>query len=464
MKLLYKIILLFGVLLLIGLSLYFLKDYKRLTLFDAKSESSAGASYLHDDFCGYNEYSESLDQMESLDNISVLGAGEDVKLSNNNYGGEKSLEYYLPADTSNQTKVSGAVKSSLVRWSESGVYSAWIHLDDRYGVKSISLSLVSDNGARRFRPMENIITEEENRIKSDDIYPNYHLPEKDNEGNDEWEDYMLSNGWNYLFWRSDEFEDSGDFSIESVDSYQIEINYYDGYRTQSINVDNLRVSDGLQIKKNPLAGNWYAPNGMPQYGVFDVEKGEDECYARLLNVRQKQYPSNGDHVRIISKETTSENFIEKIEFEAVDYQPQNKKNSYFRFQYDFDKEYDPGHDWFGAFVSLEYDKFGLISVEPVERYFVQREEPEEFSNESRKEFSLDFGKRYELNIEVHGQNAKAVLYEVLNGKLFKYKRIREVEYTFERERNVDNNNSFSIEATGAYHMNLYGVDIISLTK
>ncbi len=474
MRLSFKIIGAILLLIVAGLVLYLsLKDYKISTLYESrlknagdivKDELGNGGkiNYLSDDFCSYEEYSASLDQMEDLETISVSGAAREVQLSDNNYGGDKSLKFLMPKNSRKQTVIKGVLASDLGRWASGGVYSAWIHLESHESVQSVSLSLVSQSGTRHFTSLENILTEEENKIQSDDIFPDYYLPEKDGESHNKWEDFMLSNGWNYLFWRADEYSDEGEFDISKVESYQMTINYYEDRVAQNINLDNLRVSDGLQRNNNSLAGNWFAPNGMPQYGVFDTEKKGDDCFVRLLNVRQEQYPSNGDHVRILSKRFTPENFVVQIEFEAIKYQPQPIKNSYFRFQYDFEKTYAPGHDWFGAFISLEYENFGLISVDSIERYYIQEQEPKEPTKQSRQEFVLDFQKRYKLNLEVNGQDAKAIIYEVLDSKIFNYRKIRKISYTFDRQRELDGNRPFSIEATGAYHMNLYEVNILAL--
>jgi hypothetical protein len=209
-----------------------------------------------------------------------------------------------------------------------------------------------------------------------------------------------------------------------------------------------------------LAGNWYAPNGMPQYGVFDLSE-EKDCSLRLISVTREQYPSNGDHARILSNFNAPLNFAFKTRFKIIDPTPGyvNENNSYLRFQYDFDGEYDPGHDWLGAFISFEYKNFGLISVEPVERYVKQKQEPEKFPFSARKSVILDKDKEYQIDLVVKSNKACAYLYEVYSET--KLRKISSVSYEFERTRS-ELGRPFSIETTGSYHMLISQIEILDL--
>ncbi|OQB05696.1 MAG: hypothetical protein BWY19_00829 [bacterium ADurb.Bin212] len=418
-------------------------------------------SYLRENFCSYRSNSKIIDEVEDIKNINLNGNAESLELSSENYAGKNSINFSL----SNQTKGDKAIierKSlslDLSRWKKDGIFSAWAKFEKPEDISSVTLILESKNGAKRiYNELQNVNINEENKIRVNDPHPDYSLPEGENQY---WQDFQLVYGWNYLFWRGDQYSDSGDFLVNQVVAYQLNFNLRQDYASgKKIHVDNVRVSDGVQKSNNPLGGNWYAPNGMPQYGVFDLS-GEQECNLRLINVRREQYPSNGDHARILSNYTTPQNFAFKTRFKIIDPAPGyvNENNSYLRFQYNFDDEYDPGHDWFGAFISFEYKNFGLISVEPVERYTKQRQEPENFPFSARKHFVFDKDKEYQIELVVRSNKAQAHLYQVYSNN--KLKKISSVSYDFKRPRS-DIGRPFSIETTGSYHMLIKEIEILNL--
>jgi hypothetical protein len=265
------------------------------------------------------------------------------------------------------------------------------------------------------------------------------------------------------------FKEYGKFDINRIASYDIIINLTSDFSEQTIKLDNLRVEDGLQGTKNPTNGNWYPPNDAPMYGIFDIDKFGGVSFMRMLNVRQTQYPSNGDHTRVLSNISTPKNFIMQIYFTLRDlpdkYQGSvfnhtaNRKNTWFRVEYDFDNVYDPGHDWFGFFMSMETDSIGLVTTYPITRYFKQGQEPVTFDSNSRKHFTPETNVTYVLDLQVVGQNEKATIYK-LNGEVFE--KMVEVEYTFNRQRYDDKRYPISIEATGNVHADIYSVEVVKL--
>lgn len=196
---------------------------------------------------------------------------------------------------------------------------------------------------------------------------------------------------------------------------------------------------------------------------------------RLHNVRQIQYPSNGDHSRILTNVSTPENFTLVTTIKLVNLgdkgfsewwdkllkKDKSRYNTYFRLQYDFDNDYDPGHDWYGLFWSLEYEKLGLLNVYPIVRYFQQGQGPARFNQLNRVSLSPKENTPYTIVLYVRGQYAKAVIYEKSGVCLVK---LAEVENTFERKRSLLKNYPLSIEITGESHLEvssfeLYYVDI-----
>lgn len=418
-------------------------------------------SYLKENLCSYEANSKSIDEVEDLTNVNLYGDAESADLSPENYAGSFSAIFTLGNSSKDYKAIfeKRSLSLDVSRWQGDGVYSAWVKFEKPEDVSSVNLVLESKNGARRtYNELQNIHIDEENKIRQNDPHPDYLLPEGDGQY---WQDFQLVYGWNYLFWRGDRYLDSGDFLANEVVAYQFNFNLRQNYTSgKKIYVDNVRVSDGVQKSNNPLAGNWYAPNGMPQYGVFDLS-GEKDCSLRLINVTREQYPSNGDHARILSNFTAPLNFAFKTRFKIIDPTPGyvNENNSYLRFQYDFDSEYDPGHDWLGAFISFEYKNFGLISVEPVERYVEQKQEPEKFPFSARKSVILDKDKEYQIELVVQSNKARAYLYEVSSGS--KLRQISHVSYEFERTRS-ELGRPFSIETTGSYHMLISQIEILDL--
>lgn len=430
-----------------------------------------------DNFDSYKEYSYSIDQMEDINNVYLYGDVNNLKLSDDDYGGEKSISFDLLPGDNNRLMIERRFDTPLdiSRWNSAGVFSSWIKFEDSNVASKVSLVIEDINSnSREYNSLENLISTETDQIKSNDVFPDYTLPEQ--EGVKKWEDFKLVNNWNYLFWRADSFQEVSKVDMSKIVKYKIIITLGEKRENkQNIKIDNLRVSDGLQKKKNPTNGVWYAPNAMPQYGVFDIDGKNDDLKIRLLNVRQEQYPSNGDHTRIISNKLMPLDFTMRTRFKFVNLEPKSKlpgwlqkvlsvkpprKNTYFRLQYDFDTEYDPGHDWFGTFISLENQKFGLITVYPIERYFKQGQEPINFDEKSRIEFVPEENVEYELDLKVIGSFAKAVIYQVKGNNL---KKVGEVEYTFNRERS-NNRGPLSIEATGNTHLEVYSVEVLSLDK
>lgn len=361
---------------------------------------------------------------------------------------EKNTELYFQDNFSNylgnQIKIFDSYEfsnqimiDSTLNFAEDSFFSSWVYIDNGNDIKSIDL-LYDDYICRG--PI-NLILSEPNLIKSDDEYNDYIF--NVSQRIKKWEDFQLVDGINYYFWHNCTKTNN---SIEN-NKIMFKVNYYQG--NSRINITNFRVQKGVFRYVNPTNGVWYAPHGMPMYGVFDINNDG----IKLLNVRQTQYPSNGDHVRILSNLSLPENFSLKVVFRLEDF-GDNFNNTYFRIQYDFDNEYDPGHDWFGLFWSFEYSKIGLVTVYPIERYFKQGEEPTKFDKNSRIDLKPKEG-TYELNMFIEGQELRAILYRKT---FFGYVKKAELNYMFDRKRNLVGD-PLSIESTGNAHLTIQDVEV-----
>jgi len=230
-------------------------------------------------------------------------------------------------------------------------------------------------------------------------------------------------------------------------------------KKQNIALNNLRMVDGLQKTSNEVAGNWYPPLEAPQYGVYDVNKNGNQSSLKLLNVRQEQYPSNGDHGRLLSAGGTPLNFASKVRFSANDL-TNGTNNTWVRFQYDFDPSYDPGHDWFGSYISLDYHKVGLLTVIPLQRFTIQTQEPLDSHTDGtyRKSFTPKQNQQYELDTTVHGQTNTTTLYIVKGSKL---KALATLHYTFKRPRETQRN-PIAVEVTGNVKATINDIEVVQL--
>lgn len=436
---------------------------------------------INETFQEYKNYSFPIDQMEENSGFISSNPKTNIKNSKDNYGGLESTQFIVK-NINGKLFLSKELSEplDLSRWQKRGIISLWMKLDKPQCVKNISVIFI-DNRNISFQTynLENKVLDQPNKIKQDDPYPDYYLF-KDNSSLNKWEDFMLIEDWNYLFWKIDgNFSEKEDINFSKITAYKISLKLDTNCNNVKINLDNLRIQDGLQRYSNPLNGAWYAPNGAPMYGIFDVDQveGKNGSYkVRLLNVKQKQYPSNGDHARILSNFSTPVNFTMKIKFRFLNVgleedsilkkisnlivEKKNLKNTWFRLQYDFDNAYDPGHDWFGVFISLEYNKLGLISVSPIVRYFEQEQEPRAFNKTSRISMSIKAGKTYELDLTAIEQYAKATIYGAEGSKL---RKIGTVEYSFNRKRYGDERRyPLSIEATGNTHLEIDSIELVRI--
>ncbi len=358
------------------------------------------------------------------------------------------------------SRILNTYPNDISKWETSGVITAWTLIDDYEKIKKVDLILRDSNGKEiRLNGIENLnISREVNEIKSNDEFLDYNLKLCKNQSLNKWEDFMLINGKNLLFW---EWNETLDLDMKNI-TYIKAIN-----ENEEIQIFDIVIHDGLCQDINSLNGNWYSPNGLPQYGVWWAENSK----LRMVNVKQEQYPSNGDHVRIISKEMTPENFVMKVVFEVkhlhkdyrenyiLKYFKETKRdNTFVRIAWDFDNVYDPGHDQTLLFLSADYNYMGLQRVYPTERYFKQGQEPS--NNEAKTHFKLEEGKTYEVDILVENQKTKAILYEV--SSLFLRKKA-EVEYTFKKPR-PNQSYPFSIESTGNIEIVLNSVHIKELNR
>lgn len=441
--------------------------------------------YIKENFSSYGDiYSMLINRMDDINGTTLFGKAKNLKLSDSKYGEYDTVSFTISPDIKDDTHFVTVRKNltqpiNISRRNNIGYFTSWLKLENRKGIQGVSLKIGDNNGNYRlYNELPNLQLDAPVLIKVAGPYPDIYFPNK-GEGVDKWQNFRLVNGWNYLFWRSDKgyFNDSGNIDMRNISWFEIIFYLNDTFSMQNINMADVRVQDGLQKTLNPTNGNWYAPNGAPQYGVFDVDeiandttKNSKNYKLMLLNVRQEQYPSNGDHARILSKRPMPLNFTMQIYFKLIDLPEKYegnlfnhtslRKNTYFRVQYDFDNVYDPGHDWFGTFISLEYDKLGLVSTYPIVRYFKQGQEPVVFTNDNRVTFQPEDNIMYILDIKVLGQYENAIIYEVDKNCI---KNIGDVEYTFKRHRyGLDKRYPLSIEATGEVHTDIYSVDVISL--
>jgi hypothetical protein len=139
-----------------------------------------------------------------------------------------------------------------------------------------------------------------------------------------------------------------------------------------------------------------------------------------------------------------------------------RNNTYFRVTYDFEPDWDPGHDWFGAYISLEYNKFGLNAVWPITRNILQDQEPKKGDATTTNDFAPLNNVEYEMDLVVEGQQTSATIYEV-NGNCLMPQ--ASVGYVFHHPRHgTDLRYPIAIESTGNMRSIIHEFEMISLEK
>lgn len=453
----------------------FLSDVQKSQYDYTKSEwsvyhlnSDNTIQYVYENFDTREDYSRIIEQFESLQNLNIDKNVADINLSKEKINGDSSLAVHIKQNTLKENKLT--IKSNfdnsidLKRWDNRGFISGWIKIENRNDITGINIKIGDESGSyREFKMLPNLQIGIPNFFNENDAYSDIKYPIR-NSISDEWTDFWLNNGYNYLLWRTDKefYKDAGMVDMGRIKWFEITLLLNKNLSSQTnILLDDFRIQDGLQKDVNPIGDFWYPPHGRPQYGIFDVDEINPQDFVlKLLNVRQTQYPSNGDHGRMIAKGNTPLNFAMRIKFKLVDLNS-NRDNTWLRIMYDFDPIWDPGHDWFGVYQSLEWDKFGLVTVIPIERFSLQEQEPKkENINLSSKRYSIKEDKMYEINLTVEGQKANATLYNIGNNCL---KIEKNVKYQFSRERyDMQKRYPIAIEITGNTKVVIYEVEIFEL--
>lgn len=439
--------------------------------------------YLYDNFAGYENNQKVLDEFENPNSWLINDEKGKLYYVDEFYGGNGASAYdldsYLPSIT---LATNFSAVQDLTRWEKSGYLTMWLKIGNSQGIDSVYIDLVDNKGnTRMYSTLPNIHVNSTNTFSNDTEFPNLTYPQG-NPSTEQWTYYHLGKGWNYLLWRADNFTDTGAVNMGQIKQARIHVKLNDqNFSPQQIIFNDLRIQDGLQKYSNPTHGFWFPPHGRPQYGVYDIDQIGNSSELRLLNVRNTQYPTNGDHARMITNASVPINFAFRVNFTLIQLGNQEthikiprpfsmyvpdiplnaglRNNTYFRVTYDFEPDWDPGHDWFGAYISLEYNKLGLSSVWPIKRNILQDQEPQAGLKLATAEFSAQNNKNYEMDMIVTGQTTTATIYE-LEEKCLQEK--SEMTYTFNHPRHTDNRYPIAIESTGSMRSIIYEVEIMSL--
>lgn len=503
-------------------------------------------AYLYDDFSTYAKSQQVVDNFDdvaawssslsSTDNVGEEG-GRAIKgtlrLVDEYYSGPNALSYVVPPNIPSIT-LSRAwdTPRNFDRWSQSGYVTMWMKIENPRSIDSVNVAFEDELGNKRtYIPLQNFhnlsTTERNNNdenintFANDDAFPDLIYPEGNSKA-EMWTDFVLARGWNYLLWRGDGFsEETGkntDMERISKVYLNIEFDKKSSSGSQVIILDDLRIQDGLQKSSNPTGGVWYPPNGRPQYGVYDIDSKQDadgEHYQlSLLNVRNTQYPSNGDHAGMISAASVPKDFVMRVrftltqlgqadqsvsipslfpewtpkEFKEVSLVKGMRNNTYFRVAYDFEPDWDPGHEWFGPYLSMEYNRFGILTVWPLERNVLQDQEPKAGERTATTEFAPQNDVQYEMQVLAKDQFVSATIYEVKkdggsnnngdnnnnddddsghhsNTTTECLVRKAAMSYTFEHPRHGDDKRyPLAIESTGNVRTIIHQVEMVSLEK
>ena len=446
--------------------------------------------YLYDNFDSYSENQLVLDHFENIDGWIVNGKERTLQLVDEYYGGNGALALDVSDIGELSLNKNFAQTENLSRFENSGYITMWIKIEDDKGIDTVNVKLEDRYGSlREYSALTNSHTSSPNTFGDDEDIPDLSYPEG-NEKIEKWTDFILAPGWNYLLWRTDQYVDKGNVDLSQIQKVHLNINFNSNLTSQKIIFDDLRIQDGLQKNSNPTKGIWYPPHGRPQYGVYNIEQNSanpNDYELRLLNVRNSQYITNGDHARMISAAPVPENFALRVKFTLnqlgildkdtilnfpySDFIPSEwlqiadtgqRDNTYFRVTYDFEPDWDPGHEWFGAYLSLQYDRFGLVSVWPIVRNLEQAQEPNQGNPLATNNFAPIEDVMYQMDLVVVGQQTTAAIYEVQDDCLVPKS---SVGYLFEHPRHgSDKRYPIAIESTGNMRTIIHEIEMISLEK
>jgi hypothetical protein len=446
--------------------------------------------YLYDNFDSYSKNQLVLDHFEKIDEWLVNGKESKLQLVDEYYGGNGALALDVSDIKELSLNKNFEPTQNLSRFENLGYITMWIKIEDDQSIDTVNVILEDSSGyLREYTALYNNNTSSSNTFGDDKDFPDLIYPEG-NEKIEKWTDFILAPGWNYLLWRTDQYDDKGNVDLTQIKKIYLNINFNSRLNNQKIIFDDLRIQDGLQKNSNPTNGVWFPPHGRPQYGVYNIEKNSDnpdDYELRLLNVRNSQYITNGDHARMISSAPVPENFALKVKFTLnqlgmvdrdtlLSFPHSNlipsewlqiadsgqRDNTYFRVTYDFEPDWDPGHEWFGAYLSLQYDRFGLVSVWPVVRNLEQAQEPNQGNPLATNSFAPIEDVLYQMDLVVRGQQTTAAIYEVQEDCLVPKSSIG---YLFEHPRHgSDKRYPIAIESTGNMRTIIHEVEMISLEK
>ncbi len=446
--------------------------------------------YLYDNFDSYSENQLVLDHFENSDDWIVNGHDAPLQIVDEYYGGNGALSLEVSENEDLSLSKNFEKLENLSRFESSGFITMWIKIEDDQSIDSVNIALEDGSGfIREYFVLINSHSSSPNTFGDDKDIPDIVYPQG-NEKIDKWTDFILAPGWNYLLWRADQYNEKEKVNLSQIKKIHLDINFNSNFKNQKIIFDDLRIQDGLQKTSNPTNGVWFPPHGRPQYGVYNIEQiseNPDDYDLRLLNVRNSQYITNGDHARMISSAPVPENFAMRIKFTLdqlgmadkdtilnfpySDFIPTEllriaesgqRDNTYFRVTYDFEPDWDPGHEWFGAYLSLQYDRFGLVSVWPVVRNLEQAQEPNQGNPVATNSFAPIEGVEYQMDLVVMGQKTTAAIYEVQDNCLVPKSSIG---YVFEHPRHgSDKRYPLAIESTGNMRTVIHEIELISLRQ
>ncbi|NUP98348.1 MAG: hypothetical protein HUU35_00695 [Armatimonadetes bacterium] len=408
--------------------------------------------YLHDDFRAEPERQAVVDGFEQPGAWWANGQQGCLRRSADGWAEGGAGEVWLPARGNLLVLQRRLQPLNLRRWQATGYATLWLRCEAPEAIASVQLCLGGGGCWRLYEPLANPASGVTNTIADEPRLPDLALRVRDR-GRGRWVDFGLARGWNLLLWRLDRYQEVGLPDLAEIGQIALRLTLRPRVGASLVALDELRFQDGLQRHDNPLASRWTPPYGRPQFGVYErLSNG-----LRLRNVRVDQYPSNGDHARLVTQAPLPRDFALRLEFTLTNLDPERRRNGWLRVTYDFEPERDAGHQWFGAFLSLEYERLGLSAVWPAGVKGQVREEPERGCRLASKRFRARAGQRYRLDLLAVGQAAIVRIYTV-DGQRVRPRAT--VGYVFRRPRG-DQRYPLALEATGNVRVVLHEVEIIA---
>ena len=161
-------------------------------------DNQGSIQYLYDNFDTYSENQLVLDHFENVDLWIVNDQQNQLSPSDEYYGGYGASSLAVSQDQDLMLSKKFDQIQNLKKFEKSGFITMWMKLEDAHSIDSVNVLLEDKFGnIREYSALVNVHNSSENTFGDDLTYPDLTYPNSDSNV-EEWTDFILAPGWNYL--------------------------------------------------------------------------------------------------------------------------------------------------------------------------------------------------------------------------------------------------------------------------